>query len=62
MSEEEKEAYNYLSQIMFDDETTEKYVNTLLGLIENQEKEIEELKAENEELINQRTIGGINNE
>ena len=44
MSEEEKEAYNYLSQIMFDDETTEKYVNTLLGLIEKQQKEIEELK------------------
>ena len=44
MSEEEKDGYIYLSQAMFDDETTEKYVNILLNLIDRQQKEIEELK------------------
>ena len=44
MSEEEKDGYIYLSQAMFDDETTEKYVNILLNLIDRQQKEIEVLK------------------
>lgn len=43
MSEEEKQAYKYLEQAMFEEETTERYVNILLNLIDKLQKENEEL-------------------